>query len=229
MLRILALAIGDLADPRILSVLVRSLIVTLLIFAGAGLALAWALDGADPCGWIGMAATCELGFSMSGLGAVLLIALAAWLLFPGIALGVIAAYSDRIVAAVEARHYPTALAGARPPGVADGLALGLRSSARLIVYNLIALPLYLILLLTGVGTLIAFVLVNGLAIGRDLGEMVASRHGDRALRRTWLGETRGDRAMIGMLSASIFLVPIANLLAPIIGAAMAAHLYHGRR
>lgn len=226
MFRIVSLAIGDLADGRILAILMRSLIVTLLIFAGLGVAMAWLLDGADPCGWIGAVESCSLGLSASGLGALVLTALATWLLFPAIALGVISGYSDQIVAAVEARHYPAALAGARPIGLAGGAWLGLRSGARLILYNLIALPIYLLLLLTGVGTLIAFLLVNGLAVGRDFGEMAAARHGDRTMRQAWLKATRGDRALIGMMVAGIFLIPFANLLAPILGAAMATHLFH---
>ena len=226
MVRAFFLAIGDLSDPRILGILLRSLLITLLIFALLWLGIAWALDGADPCDWVGMETSCALGLSGGGFGALLLTALAFWLLFPAVALGVVSAYSDRVVAAVEARHYPAALAGARPLGAIDGVALGLRSTARLILYNLVALPLYLILLLTGIGTLIAFLVVNGLAIGRDLGEMVAARHGDRAARRVWIRATRGDRAAIGITVAAIFLVPIANLLAPVIGAAMATHLYH---
>jgi uncharacterized protein involved in cysteine biosynthesis len=226
--RVLSLAIGDLSDKRILAILLRSLIVTLLIFAGLGVAMAWLLDGTDPCGWVGMVEPCRLGLSTSGLGALVLTALAIWLLFPAVALGVISGYSDRIVSTIEARHYPAALATARPLGLAGGAWLGLRSSTRLILYNLIALPIYLLLLLTGVGTLIAFLLVNGLAVGRDFGEMVAARHGDRAMRQAWLKATRGDRALIGMMVAGIFLVPFANLLAPVIGAAMAAHLFHRR-
>ncbi|WP_404712274.1 EI24 domain-containing protein [Sphingomonas sp. MMS24-J13] len=229
MFRIFTLAIGDLADPRIITILLRSLIVTLLIFAGLGLGIAWLLDGTDPCGWIGAVESCSFGLSTSGLGALVLTALAIWLLFPAIALGVISGYSDRIVAVVEARHYPAALATARPIGLAGGAWLGLRSSARLILYNLVALPIYLLLLLTGVGTLIAFLLVNGLAVGRDFGEMVATRHTDRTARLAWLKATRGDRALIGIAVAAIFLVPVANLLAPVIGAAMTAHLFHRRR
>lgn len=221
-------AIGDLADPRMIGILVRSLAVTLLLFLMMGVGIAWALEGTDPCGWIGAEQSCRLGLSASGLGAILLTIAAIWLLFPAVALGVITAYSDRIVAVVEARHYPAAHGAARPPGVTDGLLLGLRSTGRLLVYNLVALPLYLLLLVTGVGTLIAFLIVNGIAIGRDFGEMVAVRHGDRAARRAWLTASRGDRALIGIFVAALFLVPVANLLAPIIGAATTAHLFHRR-
>ena len=226
MIRSFPLALGDLLDPRLLAVVVRSLIVTLLIFIGLGFLLAWALNGVDPCAWFGNA-TCALGTAASGLGAFLLAILLLWLLFPAVAIGVISAYMDRVIGLVETRHYPNAAACARPIGWTAGLALGLRSALRLLLYNVIALPLYLALLITGVGTIIAFLLVNGLAFGRDLGEMVALRHGDRAERRAWLRASRADRAVVGLIVSAVFLVPFANLFAPVLGAAMIVHTYHG--
>lgn len=228
MFRALGLAIGDLADPRILGVLARSLLVTLAIFAVAAAALAWALDGVDACGWL-TGDACELSFSTSGFAAFLLTAVGLWLLFPTVAIGVISAFMDRIVAIVEARHYPKALASARPLGIAGGALLGLQSSLRVALYNLVALPFYILFLVTGVGTVLLFVAVNGIAFGRDLGEMVAARHLDRAGRREWIGRTRGERALLGVVVTAIFLVPFANLLAPLLGAAMATHLFHGER
>jgi uncharacterized protein involved in cysteine biosynthesis len=227
MLRALTLAIGDLADRRVLGVLLRSLVVTLLVFVGIALVLGWALHGVDPCGWWSDDDTCPLDTSASGLGALLLTVIALWLLFPAVALGVISAYMDRIVAAVEARHYPAALERARPLGLVGGAWLGLRSSLRVILYNLVALPFYILLLVTGVGTLLLFVLVNGIAIGRDLGEMVAARHGDRVTRLAWLRATRAERGLAGAIVTGLFLVPFVNLLAPVLGAAMMTHLYHG--
>ena len=77
-------------------------------------------------------------------------------------------------------------------------------------------------LLTAVGApLLAFVL-NAALLGRDLEAMVLARHPDRPR----LG--RGTRWSLGALSAASFLVPVANLLAPIVGAAMAVHLLHLR-
>ncbi len=228
MIRALFLAFDDLGDRRILAILARSLLVTLLIFAVLGVALGVLLKGFDPCGLLSDDDSCPLGGSTGGFGAFLLTAVLGWFLFPAIAIGVISAYMDRIVAVVEARHYPEALARARPLGWAQGAWLGLRSSLRVIVYNLIASPFYLLLLVTGVGTILLFVAVNGVAFGRDLGEMVASRHGDRATRKAWLARTRGQRAGVGAIVTGLFLVPIVNLIAPVLGAAMAAHLYHGK-
>lgn len=227
MIQALILSIGDLADARILRILLLSMLVTLLIFVVAGVAGGWMLDGADPCGWL-LDESCPLDASASGFGALLLTLIGIWFLFPAIAIGVISAFIDRIAEAVERRHYPEALAGARPMGIGAGALLGLRSSLRLIVYNLVALPFYIILIVTGIGPLILFVLVNGVALGRDLGEMVAARHGDRTERILWLDRTRGQRALMGIIVTGIFLVPFINLLAPVLGAAMATHLYQRR-
>jgi CysZ protein len=228
MIRAFTLALGDLADRRIIGILLRSLIITLLIFAVSGIAAAWLLDGADPCDWIGLD-SCPLDAPASGWSALLLMLLGVWFLFPAIALGVISGYVDRIAAAIEARHYSDVSASARPLGISGALALGLKSSLRLIFYNLVALPFYIVLLFTGIGALMLFVAVNGLAFGHDLGELVASRHGDKPGRRLWLASTRAPRALIGMLVMGIFLVPFVNLLAPVLGVAMTVHLYHGRR
>jgi len=228
MIRAFTLAIGDLGDRRIIGILLRSVMITLMIFAAMGVAVAWAMNGADPCDWVGLD-SCPLDASDSGWSALLLVLLGIWFLFPAIALGVISGYVDRIAAAIEARHYPEASASARPLGISGALALGLRSSLRLILYNLVALPFYIILFFTGIGAVVLFVAVNGLAFGHDLGELVASRHGDKPSRRLWLASTRGARAAIGMLVTALFLVPFAKLLAPVLGVAMAVHLYHGRR
>jgi uncharacterized protein involved in cysteine biosynthesis len=226
MVRAFLLALDDLGDRRVLGILARSLLTTLLIFAVLGVALGWALHGADPCSWWSDEDSCPLGAGTSGIGAVLLTVLGIWFLFPAVAIGVISAYMDRIVAVVEARRYPEALASARPLGWARGAILGLKSSLRVLVYNLIALPLYILLLVTGVGTVLLFVAVNGFAFGRDLGEMVAARHLDGRATRDWLRGTRIDRAVMGAIVTGLFLVPVANLLAPVLGAAMATHLFH---
>ena len=221
----IALACGDLFDRRILAIAAKSLAITIGIFAGLALLLSWCLAGTDPCDWIA-AGSCPLDGTASTFGGIAVTLLATWFLFPAVALGVLAAYSDKIVAAVEARHYPESLASARPMGAMGLALLGLRSSGRLLIANLIALPFYVILLVTGIGPLVLFVLVNGWAVGRDFGEMVALRHGAKDIRRSWLHNSRAERTGVGILAACLFLVPFLNFLAPIVGAAAVTHIFH---
>lgn len=224
MTRIVSLALSDLADGRIIGLLARSVLVTLLIFLLLGIAIGWALAGSDPCAMFGDM-ECALDATASGISAVLLTLLGLWFLFPAVALGVMCAYVDRIAAIIEARHYPIDAARARKAGIGGAALLGLRSAGRVLLYNVVALPFYILLLVTGIGPLILFVLVNGAAFGRDLGEMVAGRHADRAGRRIWLRESRASRMLIGSFVTTLFLVPFANLIAPVLGVAMTTHLY----
>ena len=61
---------------------------------------------------------------------------------------------------------------------------------------------------------------------RDLGELAAARHGNRATRHAWLRATRGQQHLIGTVVSVLFLVPFANLLAPVVGTAAAIHLFN---
>jgi len=97
---------------------------------------------------------------------------------------------------------------------------------RLVLFNLVAMPFYILLLVTGIGPFILFVIVNGLAFGRDVADLAAARHGDRASRRAWIKSTRGEQGLIGTFASALFLVPIVNLAAPVIGAAAAIHLFN---
>ena len=88
--------------------------------------------------------------------------------------------------------------------------------------NLVALPFYILLLVTGVGTVLLALGVNALLLGRDLEAMVLARHPERPRF------DRPARWSLGLLSAASFMVPIANLLAPIASAApKAARLFSG--
>lgn len=226
MLRALGLAVSDLTNGRILAILLQALAVSVVIFFMIAGLLVWLLSGSDPCGLVGMD-SCLLDAGTGAIGAIGLTLLAAWFLFPAVAIGVITAFTDRIASAVEDRHYPQAAAEARPIGIGRGAAMGLKSAGRLILFNLLALPFYLLLLITGIGPFILFVIVNGIAFGRDVAELAAARHGDRARRRAWLRETRWQQHLIGVAVSVLFLIPFVNLLAPVIGTAAGIHLFNG--
>lgn len=213
------LALRDLPRPRVLRILVQSLALTLLLLVIAGAALfaaaRWALAH---WGWLN-----GVERDMAGILVVLAIVAGGWLLFRAVAIVVVGLFADAIVADVEGRHYPAAAARAVDVGWRQNITLALASLARLIGGNLLALPVYVLLLVTGIGTPIFALLVNAVLLGRDLEAMVLARHP---------GQPRLDRPArwsLGLLSAASFVVPVANLLAPIVGAAMAVHMLHLRR
>lgn len=224
MLSAFFLSVGQLGDPKIIRVLLKSLGVTLTVLLLVGAALWYGV--VRLVAWIG--ATPEAG-GWAGAAAVLLWLFAGFFLFRVIAVAVIGIFADEVVAAVEAKHYPEALAEARDVPFGRSVAMGLGSAGRLILVNLAVSPLYLLLLITGVGTALLFFVVNGWLLGQDLGDMVAARHVPRKDMKSWRGSTSFQRFLLGLAGTGLFLIPILNLVAPVLGAAMATHLFHGKR
>ena len=221
MVRAFWLSVQQLGDPAILRVLALSLAITLGIFVALGTGAWWLIDTAlAGVSWHG---------TLAGVAATLLTVLGGWLLFRAVAMLVVGLFADTIVAAVERRHYPQSLASAHPVSLARGLRMGLASAERFIAVNLLAAPVYIGLLVTGAGTAAAFFVVNGWLLGRDLGEMVAARHLPAAAMRDWRAATAGRRFVLGLAATGLFVVPLLNILAPVLGAAMATHLFHGNR
>lgn len=223
MIRALTLSLAQMGDRKILGVLAKSLSVTLAVFVLAGAGVWWGTDALLDQ-WLGASAG-----GIATLVALFVSAMALWLLFRAVAIAVIGVFADDVVEAVEARHYPVALKTARPVSLGKAMLMGLRSGGRVVAVNLLLLPVYITLLVTGVGTAILFIVVNGWLLGRDLGDMVAVRHMDTPAMRGWRKATGGTRFLLGLAVAVLFVVPVVNILAPVLGAAMATHLFHRKR
>jgi CysZ protein len=223
MLQALSLTVRQLGDPKIIRVLAKSLGFTLLVFLIFGIGLVFVFR------WFAAAhgGGRDGGFAAAAM-AVLAAAVLGWLLFRAIAIPVMSFFADEVVAAVEKAHFSSAAESALKVSFATNIRMAGASLLRLIGLNLIALPAYLFLMFTAVGPFVLFVIVNALLLGRDLGEMVAVRHLDQRAMKDWLRMTRAPRAAMGMIVTGLLLVPVVNLIAPIIGAGMATHLFHRR-
>ncbi|WP_420606781.1 EI24 domain-containing protein [Novosphingopyxis sp.] len=230
MLRALALSVRQLGDRAILAVLLKSVALTLLIFAllgtGVYFGFGWMLAR---IGW--NAASTSL---VAAAGALILAVFGGLVMFRAVALAVVGFFAEDVVAAVERRHYPARAASAVPPSAWRGLRIGLRSALRAVLYNLLALPLYLALLITAVGAPMVFLIVNGLLIGKDLQQMVVARHDavlDNAPERPKPPEKIAPvpRFVLGLAAAAGLGIPFINLIVPVIAAAMATHMIHGPR
>lgn len=223
MISAIALAIGQLSDPRVLRVLAKSLAATLLAFAILGTAGWWAADWALE--WAGVNdANLAASAGLRGLLSLVGVLLGGWLLWRIVALAVLQFFADEVVIAVETRHYPQAAAHARHLGWHEELANGLKGAGRALLFNLLALPFALILLVTGFGAPLVFFFVNAVLLGRELQDMVWLRHRPATDSPPPLSGLQ--RLALGGLVTALLMVPFVNFLAPIIGAASAAHLVH---
>lgn len=219
----LLLALGQLADPRILRILLKTLAVTLVLFAVVAVAGWYALDWALT--WAGLGDTLFVGAEgVRGLASFLLALVGLWLAWRIVALAVIGFFADEVVQAVEAKAYPGAAAQARDLPLREQFSTSLRAALRALLVNLVALPFALVLLVTGVGTALLFWAVNAVLVGRELQDMVWLRHRRGAADPAPV--PRGERWLLGGAVAALLALPLVNLLAPILGAAAATHLIH---
>lgn len=222
MLNALALSLAQLGDRAILGVLARTLALTLAILGVLGTGLVW-LARTYGDGWFAGSGT--LATLLAAAGAVV----GAILLFRAVAVAVVGLFADSVVGAVERRHYPAAAARAGEVPFRRAARFSLWSAGRALGFNLAALPPYLALLPTGIGAPALFVGVNALLLGRDLGEMVGSRHLDDRQLADWLATSRATRTATGLAVAILFVVPFVNLLAPVLGPMIATHRFHRSR
>ena len=211
---------GALTEGAVLRLLVKTVTLTVAIFV----ALAWLGEMVvdDALAAFGLATD----RAASVLISVLLMLVAAWLLFRVVAVAVLQFFADEVVTAVERRSYPAAAEAARKLGFAEELRVALGGAGRAILANLIALPFALALLFTAIGPAVVFWAVNAWLLGRELVDMVWLRHRPAPGAPAPVG--KAERFLLGGAIAALFMVPFANLLAPVLGAAAATHLVHGR-
>lgn len=217
----LARATGQLTDPAILRVLVKSVLVTLVAFAALGVAAWAALDQSIT------QFSMDYSEEIAALIAAVLVIIGGWLLFRIVALAVVQFFADEIVMAVERRHYPGAHAIARDLTFQESLREGLKGLGRALAANLLALPVALMLLITGIGTVLLFWVVNAWLLGRELQDIAWLRHRAHPDENQPLSKL--TRFLLGGAIAALFAVPFLNLLAPVIGTAAATHLVHNRK
>ncbi len=224
LIRALTLSFRQLGDRRIIAIFAKSMLITLIICAG--LVALLGLGGQSLIERWGVATKDYGGLLVAA--AWLLSFAAAMLAFRAVAVPVVGFFGDDVVAVIEQRYYPEAATGAHKATIGTSLRLALASIGRVLLVNLLATPVYLFLLVTAVGPLILFLLLNGVLLGRDFAEMVAVRHLEPSAMKQWLRNHRIDYALLGLAITALFMIPFANLAAPVLGAAAAAHLFHGK-
>ncbi len=207
----LFLALGQIGDPAfrrplILGVLGALLAIGLLAW-GAVEAAAWAAGGTGWLSWLAQAG--------GGAAALLL----AWWLFLPVAAAIASQLVEPVASAVERRHYPH-LPPASGASVAAQVAFGLRFGLRLLAIQLLLLPL---LLVPVVGFSLAL-LVSAHALGAGMVQQTALLRMDAPAARAAWRRMRLSGWVLGLLLALMALVPLLNLLVPVLGTAASVHL-----
>ncbi len=211
------LSFQSLSDRRVAVVMVKVIVLTIVTLIVSGIGLWFALQALF--GWLSLNDT---GF-WSGLLSTAILGLSGILLFRAVAVAITWVFADDIIDAVEDRFYPRHAAFGKRPSLGAGVHMAVKSIARVVGYNLLALPVYILLLFTGVGTAIAFLLINALLLGRDMEDMLIARHGAKGAMN------KLSRVMLGLFGTAGMMVPLVNLFVPVLATAMAVHLVHSEK
>jgi uncharacterized protein involved in cysteine biosynthesis len=212
----LVLAFRQLLEPEMRRPFFLSVLWSLAALVVLWAALQWTISAALP-------GTPWLQWSVAGLG-FLVAPVLGYALLPSVILLFLGFFSEAIIAAVERRHYP-----GLPPAPGTPLFTALASGFFLMLTGLAVNAAALVLVywwaawIPGVNVIV-FALVNGYLVGRGYFATVAfRRYGTRTARILW-SRHRMEFILAGAAVAALSLVPLLNLVAPMIGLATNVHL-----
>ncbi|HEY2835294.1 MAG TPA: EI24 domain-containing protein [Rhizomicrobium sp.] len=201
-------------DPAFAGIVLKALLLTILLFAAALSLTEYGLGQLPVLGnpWVNRALEwlAPLLFVFGGV-----------IVGPPVAALFASLFLDQVADRIEARDYPGSMA--RGASFAATLRAGLKLVALIIGVNLVLLPFDIGL--PGVGELLSLA-ANGWLLGREYFELAALRHialdDATQIRRA----NAGAIWLAGALIALASMVPLLNLVAPLLGTALMVHLFH---
>ena len=212
MVKALLLGLRQLADPAIQRLLLRCVLLTLATLVALIVGVAALLFGLDLTGltWL------DPILATAGSAVVLVLA---WLLFPIVVALILGLFAEDVIRAVERRYYP-GLPPATGMSLVDQTYAGARFVVVALLLNLLVLPFYL---LPG-ANLPIYLGLNGYLLGREYFELVAGQR----LRLRELArlrrQQRGRLWLAGVAIAAMLIVPVFNLVAPVVAIAFMVHV-----
>ncbi len=220
-LRALTLAWTDLLRPRIFSLALAGIGLTVLLLVALQAAVFWLIrifaSGSVMVPWIG---TIDIGASLSW-GSLALLPVMGFFLMAPVAAGFAGLFTDRVAAAVEDIHYPS------EPGREIDFLDGLLESLA-VVAAVIGVTIGTMLLTPLLGPLapLVFYGANGWLLGREFFQMAARRHLDDAQATQMRRANSAVVTLAGTAIAVLLTVPLVNIVGPLLAAAGFTHLFH---
>ena len=221
MFKSILLSLASLNNQTVRRILVKCILLTLITLIAIAVSLFFGGDYLlSLLGW-----HMDLG-TWSYLMGLIMGSLLIWFLFRSIAILILWIFADDIVEAIEWEYYSHTALTATNPSWVKSLAIGLRSLLRAIIYNLLALPLYLIALFSIFGTPIIFLIINALLLGKELEEMIALRHQSPLPSDKSWSMGKFERFALGFIMNAAMMIPFVNFFIPVIAVAAATHMMH---
>ena len=221
----LFLAVEQLGDPRIRSVVIRAVIFSAVIFIALVAVISWALSGTSLFGipWL------DKGFAYLGGSAAFVIGL---FIFPALTGLIISCMLEEIARAVEARHFPD-LPDAREEPIMEMVSNAARFAVKTIVLNalvfILVVPVLLITIVLIPLIPFVFYALNGYLLGQDYFEFAALRRLEPAAGRALRRQHKSRVFVCGTVIAVLMTVPFVNWLMPVVAAAYMVHVFEHAR
>ena len=155
---------------------------------------------------------------LADIGGVALGLILGWFLFPALVTSVSGLFLESLADRIEQSQYQ-GLPAARTVGLTEQISTSARLLLRAIGLNLLALPFYFI---PGVNIII-YLIINANLLGREYFTTIALRHRPAATCQQLLSTHQRQIRRLGLLIALLGLVPVVNLLLPIIATALMTH------
>ena len=220
-------AFGQFSDFGILRLILISALLSVVVTSTLSFLLYWvfSLTPLEEIPLIGDLITETNSSDWILASSIFLVILPFWLfIFPYVLLLMTALFQEQIIDLVEARHYPNL-----PIPMKRRLSQEIMQQARfflkVFLINLVLLPLYLILLFTGFGLIVLLALVNGYLIGVEYYSMVSQRRLTRSQHEKALRKNRVSVHLYGIGLYVGMLVPVLNLVIPVLGCIIMTHLF----
>lgn len=220
-IRALASGWADLLRPRILSLVLTGIGLTIALFIALQAAAFWLIryfaSGNLSLPWLG---EIDIGHALSW-GSLALFPVLGFFLMAPVAAGFSGLFAERVADAVEEIHYPNHRG--QPLDFLDGLLESLAVMLAVIGVGILTLILSPVL---GPLSPVLFYGANGWLLGREFFQMAARRH-LKETQATALRRTHATRVtMAGALVAVGLTIPFVNIAVPLLAAAAFTHLFH---
>ena len=212
-------ALGQLPEPRLRNVLILSVSAALMLLAGLwaavffilspylnpGTGLPWYLGG---------------GYVTSVLEGLLLsvLAVGTLFLFPPLALAITGLFLEKVVRAVEDKHYP-GLGAARRQTLSEAVWGSVKFALWALLLNLLILPF----LFAGPAYLVVYYTLNGFLLGREYFDVVVLRRRDPTQTKRLRRKHRASLWLAGVGITALLNIPVLNLIIPVLAVAYMVH------
>lgn len=219
------LALQDIKTPQVQKIWVGALVLSLVVIFALwqGLVIisetvmsewSWVLWLSEKVGFLGWLSPLMLA--------------GVFLLFPSIMIGVLFLFADLIIDIIEKQHYSHTPKHHKP--FVLGLTETVRFSLKMMGYNVLFLPIYVILIFIPPLSFAVYCLINGWLLAKEYFHTLGGRYhpaetSESDKKNHWR-DVRIPLVLYCMVISAGLVVPFLNLFIPIIGLIGMVHLWH---